>query len=58
MATAIEVHSVEMLPDIKPEDDKSLPSAESVFSCVKIKDEFLYPCVMSDEAMVAEEKIV
>ncbi len=56
VATAIEVDSVEMLPDIEPDDDKSIPSAESVFSCVKRKDDFLYPCIMSDEAMDAEEK--
>ncbi len=45
-----------MLPDIEPDDDNSIPSAESVFSCVKRKDEFLYPCIMSDEVMEAEEK--
>ncbi len=45
-----------MQPDIEPDDDKSIPSAESVFSCVKRKDEFLYPCIMSEEAMDAEEK--
>ncbi len=45
-----------MLPDSEPDDDKSIPSAESVFSCVKRKDEFLYPCIMSDEAMDAEVK--
>ncbi len=28
---------------------------EPVFSCVKSKDEFLYPCIMSDEAMEAVE---
>ncbi len=56
VATAIEVDSVEMLPDSEPDDDKSIPSAESVFSCVKRKDQFLYPCIMSDEAMDAEEK--
>ncbi len=37
MATAIQVDSVEMLPDIEPDDDKSIPSAESGFSCVKKK---------------------
>ncbi len=35
VATAIEIDSVEMLPDCEPDDDKSIPSAESVFSCVK-----------------------
>ncbi len=58
MATAIEVDTVEMLPDIEPDDGKSIPSAESVFSCVKRKDDFLYPCIMSDEAMDAEGKKV
>ncbi len=56
MATAIEVDSVEMLPDSKLDDDESIPSVESVFSCVKRNDEFLYPCIMSDGAMDAEEK--
>ncbi len=55
VATAIEVNSVEMLPDSEPDDDKSIPSAESVFCCVERKEEFLYPC-MSDEAMDAEKK--
>ncbi len=31
VATAIEVDSVEMLPDSEPDDDKLIPSAESVF---------------------------
>ncbi len=56
VATAIEVDSVKMLPDSEPDDDKSIPSAESVFSCVKRKDEFLYPCIMSDKAVDGEEK--
>ncbi len=56
VATAIEVDSFEMLPDSEPDDDKSIPSAESVFSCVKRKDEFLYPCIMSGEAMDAKKK--
>ncbi len=56
VATDIEVNSVEMLPDIEPDDDKSIPSAESVFSCVKIKDDLLYPCIMSDGMMDAKEK--
>ncbi len=54
--TAIQVDSVEMLPDSEPDDDKSIPSVESVFSCVKRKDKFLFPCVVSDEAMDAEVK--
>ncbi len=45
-----------MLPDIEPDDDKSIPSAESVFSCVEKKDNFLYPFIMSDEVMDAEEE--
>ncbi len=55
VATAIQVDSVEVLPDSEPDDDKSIPSPESVFSCVKRKDKFLYPCIVSDEAMEAEE---
>ncbi len=55
VATAIHVDSVEVLPDSKPDDDKSIPSPEPVFSCAKRKDEFLYPCIVSDEAMEAEE---
>ncbi len=39
---------VEMLPDSKPDDDKSIPLAESVFSCVERKYE--------DAVMDAEEK--
>ncbi len=35
MATAIQIDSVEMLTDIELDNDKSIPSAESVFSCVK-----------------------
>ncbi len=38
MATAIQVDSAEMLPDSEPDDDQSIPSTESVFSCVKRKD--------------------
>ncbi len=56
MATAIEVDSVEMLLDSELDDDKLITSAESVSSCVKRKDEFLFPCIMSDEVMDAEEK--
>ncbi len=56
VVTATEVDSVEMLPDSEPDDDKSIPSAESVFSCEERKDEFLYPYIVSDEAMDAEEK--
>ncbi len=46
-----------MPPDIEPDDDKSIPSDESVFSCVEKKDNFLYPCIVSDEAMDAEEEV-
>ncbi len=56
VVTTIQVDSVEMLPDSEPDDDKSIPSPEPVFSCVKRKDEFLFPCIVSDEAMEAEEK--
>ncbi len=45
-----------MLPDSEPDDDKSIPSAESFFSYVKRKDKFMYPCIMSDEVMDAKEK--
>ncbi len=45
-----------MLPDIEPDDDKSIPSAESVFSCVEKKENFLYHCIVSDEVMDAEEE--
>ncbi len=54
MVTAIQVDSVETLPDSEPDDDKSIPVAESVFSCVERKDNFFYPCIVSDEAMDAE----
>ncbi len=56
VATAIQVDSVDVLPDSEPDDDKSIPSPEPVFSCVKREAEILYPCIMSDEAMDAEEK--
>ncbi len=56
VATAIQIDSVEMLPDIEPDDDKSIPLTESVFSCVENTDNFLYPCIVSDEAMDDEEK--
>ncbi len=56
MATTIQVDSVEMLPDIEPDDDKSIPSTESAFSCVKSPDNFMYPCIVSDVAMEAEEE--
>ncbi len=41
VAMAIQVDSVEMLPDIGPDNVKSIPSTESVFSCVEKKDNFL-----------------
>ncbi len=56
VATPIQVYSVKMMPDIEPDDDKSIPLTESVFSCVEKKDNFLCPCIMSDEAMDAEEE--
>ncbi len=45
-----------MLPDSEPDNDKSIPSPEPVFSCVKREDDILYPCITLDEAMDAEEK--
>ncbi len=56
VATAIQVDSVESLPDSEPDYDKSIPLPKPVFSAVKREDEFLYPCIMSDEAIDAEEK--
>ncbi len=56
MVTVIEVDSVEILLDSEPDDDKSILLAESVFSCLERKDEFLYPCMVSDEAMDVEDK--
>ncbi len=56
VATAIEVDSVEALPDSEPDDDKSIPLPDPNFSCVEREDEILYPCIVSDEAMDAEEK--
>ncbi len=53
MATAMQVDSVEMLPDREPHDDKS---SEHVFSCMKREDKFMFPCIVSDEAMHTEEK--
>ncbi len=35
--------------------NKSIPSPDPVFSCVKRKDEFLYTCIVTDKAMEAEE---
>ncbi len=55
VTAAIQVDFVETLLDSEPDNDKSIPSAESVFSCVERKDNFLYPCIMSDEAIDAEE---
>ncbi len=44
-----------MLPDIEPDGDKSIPSAESVFSYVRKMDDFMYPCIVSEEMMDADE---
>ncbi len=52
--TVIEDDSVEMLPDNEPDNDNSIPSAESIFSCVERT--FMYPYIISDEAMDGEEK--
>ncbi len=54
VVTAIQVDSVETLPVSEPDDYKSIPSAESVFSCVERKDDFLYPFILLDEAMDVE----
>ncbi len=54
--SAFHIDSVEMLPDIEPDNDKSIPSAESVFTCVEKQDNFLYPCIISDEVMDADKK--
>ncbi len=56
IAMAIQIESVEMLPDIEPDDDKSTPSTESVFSCVEKTYNFMYPCIISDEMMDAEQQ--
>ncbi len=56
VVTAIQDDHVDMLPDIEPDDDKSIPSAESVFTCVEKPDNFLYPCIISDDAMDREEE--
>ncbi len=55
VATAIQIDSVETLPHIEPDDDKSIPSNESVFSGVKKMDDFVYPSIASDEMMDADE---
>ncbi len=54
--TAMQVDFVEMLPDIEPDDDKSIPLSESVFTCVENPNDFLYPCIVADEAMDEEEE--
>ncbi len=56
VATAIQIDSVEMLPDIEPDNDKLIPLTGSVFSCVEKMDNFMYPCIISDEIMDAEEQ--
>ncbi len=56
VVTAIQVDSVEMLLDTEPDDDKSIPLTESILSCVDSPDILLYPCIVSDEAMDAEEE--
>ncbi len=58
VATAVQIDSIEMLPDIEPDDDKSIPSSESVFTCVDRTDNFIYPCIVSDKVMDTEEKEV
>ncbi len=44
-----------MQPDIEPDDDKLIPSAESIFTCVENPNDFLYPCIILDEAIDREE---
>ncbi len=59
VATAIQINSVEVMPkffNIEPDDDKSIPSAESVFTCVEQTDTFLYPCIISDESINRKEE--
>ncbi len=56
VAMAMQVDSVEMLPNIEPDNDKSIPSTEFVFTCVENPNDFLYPCIISDEAMDKEEE--
>ncbi len=50
IATAVQIDSVEMLPDMTPDDDKSIQLTESVFTCVEKRDNF------SDQVMEAEEE--
>ncbi len=57
VATAIQIDSVETLPDIQLDDDQSIPSAESVFSCVMEMDDFMYHCIISDEMMDAAKEL-
>ncbi len=56
IATAVQIDSVEMVPDIDADDNKSIPLTESVFTCVERKDNFLYPCIVSDGEIDAEEE--
>ncbi len=55
VAMAVQVDSVEMMPATEPDDDQSIPSTESVLSCVESLDNLLYPCIICDEAMDVEE---
>ncbi len=56
MVMTIQVDSVEMLTDTELDDDKSIPSSESVFSCVESPGNLLYLCIVSDEAMDAKKE--
>ncbi len=56
IATSVQIDSVEMLLDIEPDEDKSIPLAESVFTCIKKCENVLYPCIVSDEVMDKEEE--
>ncbi len=44
-----------MLPDIEPDGDQSILLAESVFGCGKKTDDFMYPCIVSDEMIDTDE---
>ncbi len=55
VAIAMQVDFVEMQPDIEPDDDKLISSAESIFTCVENPNDFMYPCIILDEAIDREE---
>ena len=55
VATAVQIDSVEALPDIEPYDDINIPSSDPIFSSTRQKNEFVYPCITSDELMEKED---